>query len=38
MQKNIVITGQPRAGKSFLLEKIIEDVLNKVGFYTKELA
>lgn len=37
MQKNILITGQPRSGKSTLLEKVISDIPNKVGFITKEI-
>lgn len=37
MQKNILITGQPRSGKSTLLDKIIADIPKKVGFVTKEV-
>ncbi len=37
MQKNILITGEPRSGKSTLLEKVISDIPKKVGFITKEI-
>jgi nucleoside-triphosphatase len=37
MQKNILITGQPRSGKSTLLERVISDISSKVGFITKEI-
>lgn len=37
MQKNILITGKPKSGKSILVEKVISDVPKKVGFLTKEI-
>ncbi len=37
MQKNILITGQPKSGKSTLLEKVIFGIPDKVGFITKEI-
>jgi len=37
MQKNILITGKPRSGKSTLLQKLINVIPNKVGFITKEI-
>lgn len=37
MQKNILITGQPKSGKSTLLESVILDISNKIGFITKEI-
>ena len=37
MKKNILLTGQPKSGKSTLLKKIIEDMQNKVGFVTNEI-
>src|SRR3989338_6617453 len=37
MQKNILITGKPKSGKSTLLRKIINDISNKVGFVTNEM-
>ncbi|MFA6095558.1 MAG: nucleoside-triphosphatase [Candidatus Paceibacterota bacterium] len=37
MQKNILITGQPKAGKSFLLKKLVAGVPDKVGFVTNEV-
>ena len=37
MQKNILITGKPKSGKSTLLRKIINDISNKVGFVTNEV-
>jgi nucleoside-triphosphatase len=37
MRKNILITGMPRSGKSTLLNKIIKQFKNKVGFVTNEV-
>src|SRR5438552_2721823 len=37
MQKNIIIIGEPKSGKSTLLANIIKDVSNKVGIVTKEI-
>ena len=37
MRKNIIITGQPRVGKSTLLKKIIQTISNRRGFVTNEL-
>lgn len=37
MQKNILITGKPKSGKSTLLQKIISTIPNKVGFVTPEI-
>ncbi|MEK7473495.1 MAG: nucleoside-triphosphatase, partial [Patescibacteria group bacterium] len=37
MQKNILIIGQPKSGKSTLLDKVISDIPKKVGFITKEI-
>ncbi len=37
MQKNILITGLPKSGKSSLLNKVIGEIPNKVGFVTKEI-
>jgi len=37
MQKNILITGKPKSGKSTLLRKLIADIPNKVGFVTNEI-
>lgn len=37
MQKNILITGRPKSGKSTLLRKIISTIPNKVGFVTNEI-
>ncbi len=37
MRKNILITGQPKSGKSFLLEKMINLIPHKVGFVTHEI-
>lgn len=37
MQKNILITGKPRSGKSTLLQKLINVIPDKVGFITKEI-
>lgn len=37
MPKNILITGEPRSGKSTLLRKIIVNIPNKVGFVTNEI-
>lgn len=37
MRKNILITGEPKSGKSTLLEHVISDQVNKVGFITKEV-
>lgn len=37
MRKNILITGKPKSGKSTLLEQIISNVPDKVGFLTKEI-
>ena len=37
MRKNILITGEPKSGKSILLEKVISHFSNKLGFLTKEI-
>ena len=37
MQKNILITGLPKSGKSTLLKKLISNLENKVGFVTNEI-
>ncbi len=37
MPKNILITGMPRSGKSTLINKVISDIKNKVGFVTNEI-
>ncbi len=37
MQKNILITGKPKSGKSTLLRKLISTIPNKVGFVTNEI-
>ena len=37
MQKNILITGKPKSGKSTILEKVIFGIPDKVGFITKEI-
>ncbi len=37
MQKNILITGKPKSGKSTLLRKLVIDIPNKVGFVTNEI-
>lgn len=37
MQKNILITGKPKSGKSTLLATLIADISNKVGFLTNEI-
>lgn len=37
MQKNIIITGEPKSGKSTLLANIIRDISNTVGIVTKEI-
>lgn len=37
MQKNILITGKPKSGKSTLLRKLIATVPDKVGFVTNEI-
>ena len=34
---NILVTGKPRSGKSTLVEKIVEEVDSKRGFYTREM-
>jgi len=37
MRKNILITGAPKSGKSTLLEELIADYPNKIGFLSKEI-
>ncbi len=37
MRKNILITGFPRSGKSTILNKIVADFENRVGFVTNEV-
>ncbi len=37
MKKNVIITGQPRSGKSTLLKKVIQSLPKKVGFVTNEI-
>lgn len=37
MQKNILITGKPKSGKSTILEKVISGIPKTVGFLTKEI-
>lgn len=37
MKKNILITGYPRSGKSTILNKLIVNIDNKLGFVTNEV-
>ncbi|MEW6455166.1 MAG: NTPase [Acidobacteriota bacterium] len=37
MKKHILITGNPRVGKTTLLKKLIENVESAGGFYTQEI-
>ena len=37
MRKNVIITGQPRSGKSTLLKKLVSGVEPKTGFVTSEI-
>ena len=37
MQKNILITGKPKSGKSTLLNKVMPGTPKRVGFITKEI-
>lgn len=37
MQKNIIITGEPKSGKSTILWSVISDISHKIGIVTKEL-
>jgi nucleoside-triphosphatase len=37
MRKNILVTGQPKSGKSTLLFNVVENIQNKIGFLTKEI-
>jgi nucleoside-triphosphatase THEP1 len=37
MEKNILITGEPRSGKSTLFEKVLDKTPNKRGFHTREV-
>jgi nucleoside-triphosphatase THEP1 len=37
MRKNLLITGMPRSGKSTLLNKLIQEIDQKVGFVTNEV-
>ncbi|OGI61983.1 hypothetical protein A2645_00910 [Candidatus Nomurabacteria bacterium RIFCSPHIGHO2_01_FULL_39_9] len=37
MQKNIIVTGKPKSGKSTLLNKVISSIPNKIGFVTNEV-
>lgn len=37
MRKNILITGEPRSGKSTLLRQLISSIPNKAGFVTNEI-
>ena len=37
MQKNVIITGKPKSGKSTLLRQLIADLPDKVGFVTNEI-
>jgi nucleoside-triphosphatase THEP1 len=37
MQKNILITGKPKSGKSTLLKKLISTIPHKVGLITNEI-
>ena len=37
MRKNIIITGEPKSGKSTLLKNLIADIPNGVGFVTNEM-
>jgi len=34
---NILLTGEPRSGKSTLLEKVVSEIDNKFGFLTREI-
>jgi nucleoside-triphosphatase len=37
MKKNILLTGEPKSGKSTLLERIVTEVPDKQGFLTREV-
>jgi len=37
MEKNILVTGVPKSGKSTLLKKIVADIQDKAGFVTNEI-
>jgi len=37
MPNNIILTGMPKSGKSTMLEKIVNGIINKRGFLTKEV-
>lgn len=37
MQKNVLITGMPKSGKSTILRRLVENIPNKVGFVTNEV-
>jgi nucleoside-triphosphatase THEP1 len=37
MEKNVLITGEPRSGKSTLFEKVLAQIHNKRGFHTREV-
>ncbi len=37
MQKNILITGKPKSGKSTLLRNLVSNIPDKVGFITNEI-
>lgn len=37
MRKNILLTGMPKSGKSTLLERIVAEQINTIGFLTKEI-
>ena len=34
---NILLTGNPRSGKSTLLERVVSEIDNKIGFLTQEI-
>ena len=37
MSNNIIFTGMPKSGKSTMLEKVVNRIVNKRGFLTKEV-
>ncbi len=37
MPNNIILTGMPKSGKSTMLEKIVNGIVNKRGFLTREV-
>lgn len=37
MKKNILLTGKPKTGKTFIIKKLIKDLNNAGGFYTEAI-